>query len=430
MNNVIAAARPAFLAILLCAGCLGAEEATDDPMLDEDEAGAPPVLPQPSVWRVAPEPMSADARRRQLEVDRYIRDYLYGGYAIVDTTQTYTGTIIDWVDPASVPGSEIEPPPPIGAEELVTPPGVELQPTELDEHPELSGPPGAIPIVRPDFGRYVAGASSGRSIGEHVAASQPGAWGVYRYFAGYRQTVQNTGVDAFINQSIGQVETGTFSVMETLTQCSGPTPSTTTELVGAGVSKDLANFSDSVLRMRVEFLTAGYSMGNYKGGWDGTVTGFIPAAGRPYGPNIALTPSTPGGTQRESHFRIENFYGNWWVAHNGNWLGYYPGYLFDMMHYQGCTARWYGEIYDPTPQSWTWADMGSGYLPVTGYGWAATVRNPFYMVGSSAYWPGSVSEVLPKNDFCYTKTGILQAASPWDRYFYLGGPGSPAVGCN
>lgn len=430
MKQAIGTARPVLLATLLCAGCLGAEEdATSDPAIDPDDIAAS-ALPEPSVWRVEPEPLSPDARRRQLEVDRYIRDELYRGYEIVDTTQTFAGDVVDWVDPASVPGSQIEPPPPISADELATPAGVELQRTELDEHPELRGPAGSIPIVRPDFAAYVGGTSGDLSLAEHLARKQPGAWGVYRYFAGWRQTVQNTGVDAFINQSINQVEAGTFSVMEELTQCDGPTPSTTIELVGAAVSKDLANFSDSVLRLRVEFLTAGYAQGNNVGGWDGTVAGFIPAAGRPYGPNAAVTPSTPGGTQRESHFRIENYYGNWWISHNGNWLGYYPGYLFDLMHYQGCTTRWYGEVYDPTPQSWTWADMGSGYYPSVGYKWAATFRNPFYMVGASAYWPGAVSEVVPKNDSCYTKSSITTGVSPWDRYFYLGGPGSPALGCN
>jgi hypothetical protein len=416
------------LVALACAACAEIGDDPYDPALDEEDAAA--RLPEPAVWRVPPPALSAEAQRRQFEVDRYIREQLYTGYRIAETTQTYSGDIIDWVDPASVPGSQIEPPPPISADHLATPDGVELQRTDLDEYPELRGPAGSIPIVRPDFAAYVRGSSGDLSLADHLARQQPGVWGVYRYFAGWRQTIQNTGVDAFINQSINQVEAGTFSVMEELTQCDGPTPSTTIELVGAAVSKDLANFSDSVLRLRVEFLTAGYSMGNNVGGWDGTVIGFIPAAGRPYGPNAAVTPSTPGGTQRESHFRIENYYGNWWVAHNGNWLGYYPGYLFDLMHYQGCTARWYGEVYDPTPQSWTWTDIGSGYYPSVGYKWAATFRNPFYMVGANAYWPGSVSEVLPKNDSCYTKSAITTAASPWDRYFYLGGPGSPALGCN
>ncbi len=432
MKNLSATVTPGLLAILLCAGCLGAEEATDDPTLDQDEAGAPPVLPRPSVWRVAPAPMPADARRRQLEVDHYIRDQLYRGYDIAETTQTYSGDLIDWVAPASVPGSEIEPPPPVPADQLATPPGVELQPTELDEHPELRGPDGTIPMVRPDFSRYVRGDSSAASLddfrAQQLAGGQP--WNRYRLYTGYAQLAYNTGVSSYVDQAIGAVEDGTFSLIETGTGCPGWNPPTTQELVGAVVMRDLAGLSSSTLRMRVEFLTAGDNIDDYIGGWDGQVSGFVPAAGRPYGPNIALAASVPGGAQYESAFRIENYYGNWWVAHNGNWLGYYPGYLFDLMHYQGCNALWYGEVFDPTPTDWTWTDMGSGYWSSYGFKWAAHVRNPVYLYGASAYYPPAPSAMTPKVNACYSNTAIQIGAAPWNRYFYLGGPGGNAIGCD
>lgn len=421
--------RSAVLSILLLTGCLGAEEAaTDDPALDEDEI-AVSALPEPSVWRVEPEELSPDARRRQIEVDRYIRDNLYRGYEIVETTQTFTGDLIDWVDPASVPGSQIEPPPPI--EDLASPPGVSLQRTELDEHPELRGAAGTIPIVRPDFRAWVRGESAG-SLEEHLARQQPGVAGVNRYFGGYQKTASTTAVDGYFSHSINTVENGSFSLLEAAVQCNGSNAPKTINLVGATVSKDLANFGDSTLRMRVEFLTAGYSSGYKVGGWDGLVVGFVPAAGRPYGPNIALTPSIPGGTQYESHFRIENYSGNWWVAHNGNWLGYYPGTLFPLIKYQACKAMWYGEVYDPSPQIWTWTDMGSGYFPTTGYPWAAYVRNPFYVSGGVASWPPAAPENIAgsANPACYWQSPLYSGSNPWARYFYLGGPGSPAIGCN
>ena len=167
----------------------------------------------------------------------------------------------------------------------------------------------------------------------------------------------------------------------------------------------------------------------------GQVAGFVPAAGRPYGPNALLAQSVIGGyPQYESPFKIQNHNGNWWIAHNGNWLGYYPGYLFDLMHYQGCQTLWYGEVYDPTPTDWTWTDMGSGYFSVFGNKWAAHVRNPWYGYGSSSWWADDPIKppvpMLPQDWACYTSTGILKGASPWDRAFYLGGPGGDAFGCN
>jgi hypothetical protein len=402
------------LALLLCSGCLDAGEE---------------ALPAPSVWRATIPDLDADAQRRQQEVDRYIIDELYRGYSIVETTQTYSGDLIDWIDPATVPGSQIEAPPPPA--DLSTPPGIQLQPTELDQHPELRGPEGTIPMVRPRFARYVDGDSGHDSLDAYMKADAQLAAGVHRLFSGYHKTVGNTTVVGFFDQSINQIQAGTFSLLEMATYCGGPAPSSTAELVGIAVSKDLVNFNDAVQRLRVEFLTAGKSsMGPNKGGWDGKVAGFVPAAGRPYGPNIALAQSVIGGVQYESHFHIQNFGGNWWVAHNGNWLGYYPGWLFNLINFQGCEAQWYGEVYDPSPQDWTWTDMGSGYHASTGYAWASHVRNPHYVSNTIAYWLDAPSDMEPSVAACYTDSGLLFGASPWERYFYLGGPGGNALGCD
>jgi hypothetical protein len=403
------------LALLLCAGCIDGEE--------ED------ALPAPAVWRAELPELGADAQRRQREVDRYIMDELYRGYSIVETTQTYSGDLIDWVDPDTVPGSRIQPPPPPTAADLETPPGVLLQPTELDQHPELRGPDGTIPFTRPRFASYVHGDSGHDSLDAYLKADEaPQIWpGVFRLYSGYRKTVPNTKVAGFFNQSIGQIQPGTFSVLEMTTFCGGASA----ELVGMAVSKDMVNFNDAIQRLRVEFLTAGKNaMGNNKGGWDGKVTGFVAAAGRPYGPNIALAQSIIGGTQYESSFHIENFAGDWWVAHNGNWLGYYPAWLFNLINFQGCEAQWYGEVYDPTPSDWTWTDMGSGYFASAGYAWASHVRNPYYVTSSVPTWLDAPSDMEPTINACYTDSGLLYGALPWERYFHLGGPGGNGAGCD
>ncbi|HEU5057720.1 MAG TPA: hypothetical protein VFU21_14400, partial [Kofleriaceae bacterium] len=168
--------------VLLVAGCASEEDAGvwSDPASDGEA-----ILPGPTVWRVAPEELDRQADARQREVDRYIADELYRGYAIVETTQTHAGDLVDWVDPDSVPGSQIEPPPPIAAAELATPPGVSLQRTELDEHPELRGPEGTIPFTRPRFADYVRGQSGHASLTDYLAArpgGQPAGWN--RLYAG------------------------------------------------------------------------------------------------------------------------------------------------------------------------------------------------------------------------------------------------------
>jgi hypothetical protein len=204
------------------------------------------------------------------------------------------------------------------------------------------------------------------------------------------------------------------------------------ELVGVASSRDRANFGDSVVRLQVEFLTKGIITDNQVGGWDGKKTGFIAAAGRPYGPGVALSPlSTIGGPQYESQFQIVHSSGAWWIGHNGNWLGYYPASLFDLMPSSACEALWYGEIFDPTPTDWTWTDMGSGMFSSSGAGSAASFKNPFYWnVSGIAYWPDGAVNTPPNDSACYTRSNLLVGGPGSDRTLYVGGPGGDAPGCN
>lgn len=408
-------------ATLLGAACLEVEE----PMSGAEEDGEA-ALPAPTLWRVTPPRLAPDAEERQREVDHYIADQLYDGYEIVETTQMYSGDLVDWVDPDSVPGSNVEPPPPIPASELVTPPGVELQRTELDDHPELRGPEGTIPFVRPRFADYVRGDSGDATLGDYLARGASGQlYGLNRLYAGYYKTVPNTMVAGYVDNLVGQVDWGTFSLIEVATHCPGPDEPRTGELVGAVVSKDMANFYDDLLRVRVEF----YSRGRGIGGWDGRAAGFVAAIGRPYGPNTPVTQSVVGSSQYESFFKIQNYGGNWWIAHNGNWLGYYPGSLFNLIRYQSCKAAWYGEVYDPTPTDWTTTDMGSGYYAAAGFRRAAYVRDPYYASATGSWWADGAIVMGPTDAACYTDTSMFSGAAPWERYFYLGGPGGNAWNC-
>ncbi len=148
--------------------------------------------------------------------------------------------------------------------------------------------------------------------------------------------------------------------------------------------------------------------------------------------------STPGlATQREHRFDIwQDSMGNWWLAHNGHTLGHYPAHLFTMLNKSACISAWYGEIYDETPSDWTWTDLGSGEFESVGYGYAAYVRNPMFRdLVFTAWSPGEdlVTEstwMKPYDAKCYTRSPLKLGASPWDRFFYLGGPGGDAPGCD
>lgn len=111
---------------LLLSGCVSEDESTGEEM------------PEPSIRRVDPPVYNAEESQRAAEVEQYLVEQ-YSEYLILHTTQTYLGDIIDWLDPATVPGSQVEPPPPILPSEFESP-DAELQVTELDQSPELRAP--------------------------------------------------------------------------------------------------------------------------------------------------------------------------------------------------------------------------------------------------------------------------------------------------
>jgi hypothetical protein len=447
--------------VVLLVACSGVDDGHAPPVPEEapvdaatpSHAGSAPKLPDPAVRRVAVRDLSPAELLRSREIDELIARR-YQGYRIVDTVETYAGDVIDYVDSASIPGSDAEPPPRPSAAEMVMPAGVELQQTEVERHPELRGPAGTTAMVRPRFDTYLSGESKASSLAEHLRSSsvRPRAMqgtaevapeknaetgqpaGVSRLYGGYVAKVANKRVIAWVNEFTGAIEAGTFSLIEVATMCPGANLPKTAELVGATISRDRSNFADSKPRIQLEFLTAGVNaVGDNIGGWDGMFDGFVPAAGRPYGPGAVVTASTINGQQFESRIEIQLSGGNWWISHNGNWLGYYPGGLFELINTKGCQAHWYGEVFDPTPGNWTNTNMGSGQYASQGYGKAAYVRDPYY------HDANNVSHWLDANfafgagiqdPDCYTSTLVANGAAPWERSFFMGGPGGEAVGCD
>jgi hypothetical protein len=138
-----------------------------------------------------------------------------------------------------------------------------------------------------------------------------------------------------------------------------------------------------------------------------------------------------GGVQYESRFEIRNIKGDWWIAHNFNWLGHYPAHLFDEMVGGACQAHWYGEIFDKTPEDWTPTDMGSGRFAAEGLGSAANFRRPAYRdLSGVEQWPDNAVPAPQTDPACYTSSGLLTGGPQWERHMFVGGPGGDAPGCH
>jgi hypothetical protein len=405
-------------------------------------------LPDPTIRRVALPRLSDAEQRRQDEVDSFILRQ-YEGFVILETTQTYAGDIVDWLDPDSVPGSR-EPPPP---DEQIVPEGSspedEWRPlTEFDVYPEVRGPKGSVPMHRPTFEGYVNGSSGAASFEEFLAEAklatgQPN--GQTRLYGGYMFTGEPL-LRAVSNMQhfAGTVAVNTFNILEVAVICgSGTTQELVGIVVGRGAAGDLGG-DGSVLRIQAEFFTDGNdTIGNNQGGWHGLVTGFTPALDAPYGPGGQMTGiSEPGGGQWWSPIEIRLFNGNWWLRHNGNWLGHYPGTFFNLIDDEACRVDWYGEVRDTSPASWTSTNMGTGEFAAAGNLFASFHSNTFYgKTDGTAVWPDQLGTGLTNfgsleagpniadgvDAACYT-TGNMTTSGT--RKFYLGGPGGDATGCD
>jgi hypothetical protein len=387
-------------------------------------------LPSPRVLLSPAKVWTEPAQQaRAKEAEAYLLANRYAGYRIMDTVQTAHGTIIDYVDATTVgPVATNAPPPPKSASA-----GQSAKP-ETEDSPALLGPKGSIPFVRPDFGRYISGDSGSDSVESFVKNQVHGRTdGLIRLYGGYKFMSYNAGAFGTVTAfSADTVETNTFTLMEMATGCPQASP---TEIVGVMFSRDLANFSDQQLRMHVEFYTQ-WNGGN--AGYDEVIANqFVPYSGRSFGPGVVFGPSTVvgSGPEYETSFEIEQSQGNWWVWVGGTWLGYYPGSLFTPtgLAQSGCRIGWYGEVFDPTPTSWTDDSMGNGTWASAGWsGYAAYWRTIQFLTPDQTTWANPDSSYMfqtPSSDAnCYTTSGVS-----WNgayEMFFLGGPGGKNPACH
>ena len=138
-----------------------------------------------------------------------------------------------------------------------------------------------------------------------------------------------------------------------------------------------------------------------------------------------LTPSTIGGTQYELNAQYYLYQGNWWLAINGTWIGYYPGSFYR----GGQNSKFAQLIQFGTESVGTyplWPAEGSGVLSNAGYGYAAYQRDLWYYnydTSGTKVWNSLTARQL-SSPSCYTISGPYSSSSSgWARYFYVGGPG-------
>jgi len=386
--------------------------------------------------------LTPEQQARKEEVERYIAENFYKGYKILRTVQDPHGSIIDWIAPESMAQLPYEPPPlPWSVDQIVLPDGVELAKSELAKYPEIFGPVGSTPIHRPMYWGYVLGETGATSIQNYLdnyrVSGQTGA--PNRLYAGLIADVPNRGLTGFMNQFAPRVEDNSFSLMEFAVDCIGaPGESVEKELIGIVLSLDKKNDfwtadktklvvnKDNMVRLHVESFRIVNGVSD--GGWDETSPGFV---ANPYNTkyplNSVVPVSTPGGKPVE-HWPmiVQAPGGDWWVAYNGWFLGYFKASHFTILNKGGCNAAWYLEVLDAKPgTAWVQTELGTGKFHYeAGPGEAAWVRRPTYWDMNYVLQEPTVDYGMgPAKQECYTRSPLMDMGLGLGKRFLAGGPG-------
>jgi neprosin-like protein len=280
----------------------------------------------------------------------------------------------------------------------------------------------------PDGAEQVPGQKNGISSGKGY--NLPGT-GLAHKYSETVQNVNNLGGNSnlnlwspYVNTSAGEVfslsqEWYVGGINTGVPLCGGPQScSIQTEEVGWIVYP--AMFGDERPHFFIYSTPDGYATGC----WNNTCRDFVQVADSGI-LGASFSYSTSGGTQQEISAEYHLYQGNWWLAYQGTWIGYYPG----SMYHGGQNTRYAQSIAFGTEGvgSTIWPPEGSGAWASAGFGYAAYQRNLWYFNTSAGRVWDSLSRV-ESSPTCYTISGPYSSSSTgWARYFYEGGPGG--FGC-
>lgn len=392
---------------------------------------------------------SARATRNAQVAAWVARNHRAQGHRIVRTEILDDGSIVDWVDPATVPGSNAVRPPL---------PALGTSSSSLATPRELVGPPGTLPFIRPAFTSYVNGDISAVDVDDYVnkistEASRNGGPPSgnpnvqnNRLYAPDLRGATNFGLAGFVNNfwsPITPPASPDFSFYEMAAFCfSGASVS---DLVGIieGVNPQIYGTStvwgaESFVNGVSSWITGGHNSGI----WHQVSTNSAPG-------QVITGPSTIGGPQGELLFAIILFNAasgatpGWWVEIKDQWVGYFDTVPLTALKASACNSEWYGEAFDSDNATTRWmtATMGSGRLPSgsafsNNFGFAATLRQPLYYTlvnnAGGTFWStlsngsGPGSGIDPN---CYNVTLSTDGGSAWNPTLFFGGPGGGSASC-
>ncbi len=385
---------------------------------------------------------------------------------IVTTTKTRSGQIIDWIKPESqVAGGKIATPPTEKSATIKISESAQENPyletalpkvlqerkldksaqTELQLDKSAMGPKGTVPVVRFDVESYFKEnpnylPKDPMEIFTKVPPPAPASND--RYYAVWQRFGDVFGSLGRINiwNTTGPVG-GETSIAQVAVIRGSPM-----QAIEAGKIEH-SSFSPSRRpTFFTYFRTNGSASGDWVGGYNALVDGWIQVSNS-VAPGMSLVPweSKTNGSQYSLDVEVRLWQGNWWVRAAGQWAGYYPyckggdsepcaqGTLFSIAGIRDKANRldWYGEIFDSSAPAATSTDMGSGAFANQRWGKAAYFRNLLYMWSPTQAWWWNSGSISTTDSACYSADGPYYSSNAnWRNWFYYGGPGKEAAGCN
>jgi hypothetical protein len=359
---------------------------------------------------------------------------------IVETTETASGQILDWIDVASQqPDGKIATPPPSPSLDARAQRG---RPTkqarfELERRGTRRGPDGTVPVLRVDPRKLRFNKTLDEFLSKHghrtvtryfdgLPLEQPETGGPHDYGA-TAEGVNCLGGEGFLSLfDPYTAHSDEFSLSQIGLEGNRETGGKQTAEAGWQEFRD--KYGDWIPHLFIYYTTNGYSKdADNVGGYNQEVQGWVQYSRTVYPGAISNNVSTPGGAQWELFIKYQLYQGNWWLNVGGEWVGYYPASLYADPGLRNGAGRilFFGEIVDSASHTQaTKTQMGTGYFAEYRWPYAAFQRLLRYQTDASGTMSDYDGSAIITDSNEYDAELHMHSATNWGSYFWFGGPGA------
>ncbi len=364
---------------------------------------------------------------------------------IVKTTRTPRGHILDWVPLESqVPDGRIpEIPPPLPKHRASSHDRPELPAVgELVGHVGEMGPPGTVPIRRPDVAKMDHSISLADRLRRKVPPPHlrrgrieppdPNRDG--HFYGNANQGMTCYGCEGIFSCFAPAVSSPhSFSLIQTGLANSQQTDQQTLE-AGWQLAPDIYG-SDYAPHLFTYYTTNGYKEDkNNEGGYNRDQEGWV-QVDRQFYPGMTFVGwSEWDGPQHFISIRYQLIAGKWWLNVLGDWVGYYPATLFaktppggstpstiNTLGDHGDSVGFWGEVADDNKPPST--QMGSGYFAGKGWGWSAYMHNLLVQTDANGTMTPFNAPTAQSDPTLYTIEDHFTDTGSLKSHMFVGGPG-------